>query len=833
MFFARKRELKILNHAFADVTLPEKPGARLCFIAGDAGAGKTTLVKRFIEQLRKNRQGAPPIAAIGHCNPLIGPGDPYMPCRQALEALIKQAAEGGGGFKGVLKTTTQALISNAPDLLGNFIPCSTLLTRMAVDVARKEGWLDVFEKNQSVFENKEGQLNRNKICKQFTATLQGLGQSRPVVLCIEDLQWADAASLYLLSRLAEDLQDGRVLLIVTYRPSDLPAGQSSQGAMVRHLISSVKNESINLNETDDRESFEFVSELLDATPNLLDEEFRNRFQSLTRGHPLYAVELLDHMRNREDLVKDDRGRWVTGPAIDWNSLPAQTGELIVERIERLNEHERDMLHIASVEGATFTAELVAKVDGKGVRETVRNLYRNLQKRHNLVCEEKVERHGLSWLTRYSFSHGFFQQYLYNDLSARERMFLHADIAQNLEELYPDRLDDIALQLGYHYQRAGDPLKAILHLCCAAEGNTRLAAYDQARTHLNMAFRLLDKLAPEEEPARQELALQTALINVLQANAGFASKELGARYDRALSLSRELGELKSRAAILFGQWTFSMMIPDFEKSFAVAGELSELAGETGAPSDHITAGLVFGNTHFWRGDFESAHRHIREALKHFDPADMEKDTEVTGHDNRVLVLMFHALLQSLTGERAEAVETTENLLLLSRTLDHPFTLAIALQAGAWVYQHMGDPDLVLKYAGQLVDLTVRLDIPFYRAVGFMFRGWALSHMGQADIGLKDIQAARSKEQDVGMVFVTYHAMLKADAFRAAGMRHQAMETVQEGLTLVDRYKARAYQAKLLRLKGELLLPENREKAEAILSESEDLEQRKGAHAFCTR
>ncbi|NIO72144.1 MAG: hypothetical protein GTN71_24745, partial [Anaerolineae bacterium] len=91
-------------------------------------------------------------------------------------------------------------------------------------------------------------------------------------------------------------------------------------------------------------------------PNRLGVAFREMLYRQTRGHPLFTIELLRGLQERGDLVQDPEGRWVEGPALDWETLPARVEAVIAERIGRLAEPLRAALRVASVEGEVFTAE---------------------------------------------------------------------------------------------------------------------------------------------------------------------------------------------------------------------------------------------------------------------------------------------------------------------------------------------------------------------------------------------------------------------------------------------------------------------------------------------
>jgi predicted ATPase len=109
--------------------------------------------------------------------------------------------------------------------------------------------------------------------------------------------------------------------------------------------------------------------------------------------------------------------------------------VVEERIGRLEDELRQLLKTASVEGESFTVEILASLAEISERDLLKTLSGELEKRHQLVTEGEVQKVGRKWVSHYNFSHALFQQYLYNDLGRREKMMLHGDVAKLIEQLY--------------------------------------------------------------------------------------------------------------------------------------------------------------------------------------------------------------------------------------------------------------------------------------------------------------------------------------------------------------------------------------------------------------
>jgi len=286
-----------------------------------------------------------------------------------------------------------------------------------------------------------------------------LAAQQPLLLVLDDLQWADAASINLLFRLGRRIRDSRILVVGAYRPDEVALGRRGERHPLEKVLAEFKRYFggvwVDLGQAEPAEGRQFVDAFLENEPNRLGESSRQALFAHTGGHPLFTIELLREMQERGDLIRDEEGLWVEGPALDWGTLPARVEGVIEERIGRLEEELRDILTVASVEGEDFTVQIVARVQELQERRLLRTLSRELERRHYLVRERGDMQVGRQLLSRYQFTHTLFQRYLYNDLSAGERRLLHGEIAEILEELYQGRTEEITVQLARHYTEAGE------------------------------------------------------------------------------------------------------------------------------------------------------------------------------------------------------------------------------------------------------------------------------------------------------------------------------------------------------------------------------------------
>jgi len=610
-FIGRKAELQRL-----DEFLKKAAGGQLqvAFIAGEAGAGKSFLVERFIQD--EEERDTSIIAAMGECNAHTGSGDPYLPFRQVLTSLTtepdeKKSADEAAKLKRTarlkefVRVSSHTLIKVGPDLVGIFVPAAGLLTRIATEAALSSDIADklseqIGKKAGSELAKVDTQLDQEKIFEQYASVMKALSKDRTLILVLDDLQWADSGSLNLLFHLARALTDSRILLLGTYRPDDVALGRGGE----RHPFVSILNELkryhgdivLDLSHTDSDERRAFINELIDSEPNHLDAAFREQLFAHTDGHALFTVELLRNLQERGNLVKDKEGYWIQGTALDWDSLPPRVEGVIGERIGRLPEGLRETLNVSSVMGIEFIGQVIARVQQVRELELAKDLSRELEKRYLLVLEQGEIKIEKQFLSIYRFSHALIQQYLYDELSAGERRMLHGEIAEALETLSADHSDQFALQLARHFDIAGNAEKAIHYWTLAGDSAFQVYAQNEAIAAYTHAL----------EPGN-ETSIDLESLQHLYIRRGRAMELLG-QFDQAL---RNYDEMQAAArnrqdrrmeldAMLAASTLYSTptAVMDPEKGRALSEDALKLAEELGDQSieSRVLWNLLLANMH---------------------------------------------------------------------------------------------------------------------------------------------------------------------------------------------------------------------------------------------
>lgn len=635
LFIGRQRELDRLLEA---ARLTAQGQGQVVFIAGEPGSGKTALLREFGRRAQQLNEEL--VLAIGECNAQAGIGDPYLPFRDILnlltgdvEAKLARGAiseDNAGRLRRCFGKAGEALVHLGPDLVHLFLPVAGVALRAAAYLGEKAGWLDrmkeIAEHAPTLAES--GALDQARIFDQFCAVLKILSEKQPLLLQLDDLQWADAASIALLFALGRRIGDSRILIVGAFRPDEVALGRAEERHPLEKVLAEQKRYhgdiEVNLARNAEDEGRLFVDHLIDAEPNRLGAAFRAALLSHTDGHPLFTVELLRSLQERGMLCRDEAGYWQEAGTLDWDTLPKRVEGVVEERIGRLGGELLGMLQAASVEGYLFTAQVLSRVQEIRERDVLRTLSQELDKRHCLIREDGEIRLASRLLSTFRFSHALFQQYVYTTLGAGERRLLHGEIARALEALYEGNLDQATVQLAHHFAAAGEQTKAVAYAMKAGEDAERVFAWDVAAGHYLSA---LDGLRQSGDNRAQRAAVLEKLAGIAYCQ-GNPDASL-AYAEEALSFYDALGD-KQKTLSMHGaiQRLYSSGFWDGAKEDLALKHLEASAAIAKDVPDSLEKGLMYqraAHLYLHRGQPATAVAWARRAVDLFAKLDASMGT----------------------------------------------------------------------------------------------------------------------------------------------------------------------------------------------------------------
>ncbi|MGD2146184.1 MAG: tetratricopeptide repeat protein [Anaerolineae bacterium] len=490
---------------------------RVVLVSGEAGIGKTFLVDRFLT-LAARRYPQVSIAA-GQCSERLGHGEPYLPLSEALGMLLSRAQE-----KSPREKVLAIALETAPSWLGAVPAVGSALAAS-------------FETAQAVRDQFGGKKSpvtapdREHVLQEYTGVLTRLSQESPIVLFVDDLQWCDVASVDLLVHLSRRIGGSRILIVGTYRPSDVAVGRDGRPHPLQKATLDMQRynacHEIALDRLGREECAALISREFphnDFPLSLLDLLFEH-----TGGNALFVTEILRLLREA-GLVEAQDGTWRLARQVADLPIPRSVESIVVMRIDRLEADLRRALRYASAEGERFLSTVlaqVAEVDELALEERLAVVERV----HRLISSRGELEIGWELATVYHFTHILFQDELYGRLQPKERALVHRRTGLALEELYGDKAGQIASELALHFDEGRAYEKALKYSLLAAQAAKRLFAAKEAIDHYERAQRLLARLGGGE--LEQQLAVEEGLGD-MRAVLGQHEEALG-HYDRAREL----------------------------------------------------------------------------------------------------------------------------------------------------------------------------------------------------------------------------------------------------------------------------------------------------------
>jgi class 3 adenylate cyclase len=552
-FVGRNHELERLLDDYR--TVAAEGHSRLVTLLGDAGVGKTRLVRELSQRL--SEQEPEPLRRTGRCLS-YGTGTSYWPLAE------------------VLKEHLGLLESDAPELALDRLGDRQILgLTLGLDVAQGLHPLAARDRLQDAWA---------ELLSQVTA-------DQPLVLCVEDIHWADRQLLDLIEHLIAAVE-GPLLVIVTARPELL---ERSPGWGNR-----VEGDLLKLEPLSAAESLRMLDELL---AGVLPSALRELVVERAEGNPFFLEELLGVLIDRGLLVWED-GRWVLRDLPNMSAVPDSVQAVLAARIDLLGPAEKSALQAAAVMGRVFWTGPLYEFVGA------------LPDLRVLEGRDLVRRHAASTMAgerEYAFKHALTREVAYESIPRGRRARMHAAFAAWLERQAPGR-DDLAFLLAHHYAEAARTESSELAWAGADDELERLrgqaliwleraAGLALRRYEIEDALELLHRalsVQPDEEAqARVWRSVGTANALTFEGEAFWNAMQssLAVCSDKA-TCADTLAELAFQTAIRSSMWARR---PDRE---LVAGWI-EQALEQSEPDSNARAKALIARSFWERNTPESA------------------------------------------------------------------------------------------------------------------------------------------------------------------------------------------------------------------------------------
>jgi predicted ATPase len=320
------------------------------------------------------------------------------------------------------------------------------------------------------------------------AAFVGESQNKPVVVILEDIHWIDQTSEEFLLYLSSSVAKNRIMILALHRPFyQCPWARSSS------------YQQISIRRLSHTESEEMLHSILGVQE--VAAEVKDLVQRKAEGNPFFMEELILELLESGLVRKEGKVFRLVDQAAN-PPVPATVQDVIMARIDRLEDTYKRTLQLASVIGREFVFSILEKI-----AEPAHKLSPALQA---LQLSELITEKNLFPELEYMFKNALTQDVAYNSILLKQRRMLHAQIAAAIEEIKNDVLEEHFETLAYHYKKGDRPEKAFEFLVRAGEKAIELSSIDVAKGHFIEALKIAPEHPKSESFRKREQAVRSQL-----------------------------------------------------------------------------------------------------------------------------------------------------------------------------------------------------------------------------------------------------------------------------------------------------------------------------------
>ena len=583
----------------------------------------------------------------------------------------------------------------------------------------------------------------------FDSVAQAFRAAAPLVMVVDDLQWADADTLEWLQYFLQSASEARCLILGTVRAEE-EQDNAPLGRLLRQLAQDGTLTAVPLGRLDREATAHLAGAVAERE---VDEQMLTRTFRDTEGHPLFIVE---------------RGRMENGagdPATS-NAL-SRVQSVVAARLALLSPDARAVAEVAAAVGRDFTFDILALASDLEEAALVRALD-ELWRRH--VVRVQADGH-------WDFSHDRIREVAYSGLGPARAPLVHRRIAGGMELLHADRLDEVSALIAVHLDRGGRPAMAVPFLQRAAAVASQIFANEEAIRCLTYALQLLSHLPAGRDRDDLELAIRTSLSVALNSARGYADPDIEQNLDRVVEVLVRNGDGTLPTRWLWVASSLRFMLGDLPAALQVATQA--LARAESDPTYACEAHQLMAGTLCSLGELERSRQHFETALGAYD---IRHPRRPLGSDLGVFSHAWYSHTLWLLGDEPAALAHSDEAIALARRFDHVYSEALALAYAGMLHQMRHDIARMLDCAHEAVRLCDRYRFGYYGDWARVLIGWEHGQKEPAE-GIQAIESAlASLDLRRAQARRPYYLSLLADTHRAAGRADLAAAILDDAIAM---------------------------------------------------
>ena len=765
----RRHELELLVDRWE---IAKGGEGQVVLLAGEPGIGKSRLTQALLERIAAEAH-----VRLRYCCSPYHTNSTLHPVIEQLERAAGFAVDDGANAK---LDKLEALLGQASQSVAAMVPFFATLLSIPSDRRYPSSTLTP-------------QAQKAKTFEALLAQLEGLANTQPVLMVLEDAHWLDPTSTELFGQVIDRLRHLPILLLITFRSEFAPpwAGRPHISSITLHRLGREHGAAMIARLTAGRS----------LPPEVLDQ-----LLAKTDGVPLFVEELTKTVLE-SGLLAEVGDHYELSAPLPALAIPTTLHDSLMARLDRLAS-VKEIAQIGAVIGREFSYQLLSALSPGDEGELQEALSR-------LVGSQLMFRRRTIPNATYSFKHALVQHVAYESLPKSKRRRLHVEVAKALTDRFPDIATSQPETLAHHLTEGGLAEEAIHYWRRAGQLAAERFANKEACAHFERALTLLPSLPGGVARDQWELDLLTALGSSLISLKGAGALAVARVYGRARELSRLLGKTQHLVPALQGLRLHYQERNELGTARRMAEELLSLAARTREPGDLLEAHRAAGVVSFFSGAFPIAREHLDAGAELCDTTLHGSHPLRSEHDAGMTCLAYAARTLWMLGYQDQAVDRAEQAIVMAQAASHTPSLLEAMIWRAELALLRREYRIAEGYAAPALATATEHALPLWSALAAALLGLARCGSERTADGIAQIRDGVARSDKASEQLMLFHCRaILADALNSIGQ-------VEEGLAIVEEMIAEArsdgvgyWDSALRRLMGELLLARDARAAPAV-------------------
>ncbi|HKY08518.1 MAG TPA: adenylate/guanylate cyclase domain-containing protein, partial [Candidatus Binatia bacterium] len=769
-FVGRSAEIEAFARFTADA---ESHTGRVLALVGEAGMGKSRLVREFLEH-----HLAPGLRVLEASSVSYGKATAFFPIIELLRSYFTLLD--GEDAAGVQRKVIEQVTALDETLRESIPPILTLLDAASSSDAEAD------------LSGSISRFNRLEPQEKRSATFQALRQlfvreslRQPVLMVFEDLHWIDGETQAFLDLLVESLPLSRIHLLVDYRPGYNHAW-ANKDYYTRVRVDPLPADSA-------QELIEALSgNSADLTP------LKNLLLKRTEGNPFFIEEIVRSLTESGVLV-GAKGAYRPGIAVESLRIPGTVRTVLADRIDRLPAAQKQLLQTAAVIGVVLPMGLLRAVSGLSAADLSQYLA-------DLQASEFLYESKLFPELEYTFTHALTNEVVYNALLHERRTAIHRTVVDALESMAGGNPFEYCEALAHHAFQGELWEKAVRYAQHAGAKSMMRSAFLEAAAGYEKALAAAAHLPDGPAALEQQIDLHLEARNahfLLGSLARVAEHLLAAE-----ALAEKLGDEQRMARVLNFLNSYYGLAGDPERAIEIGERALRLNAVKADPGYSTVAHYYLGAAYNKTGQYTLAVDALLRGIENIGP---QHRLERFGTAAVLSVICHSHIVQCLSalGRFDEGMKFAAEGMRLGAESDHATSMIHMACSVGMLHLVKGELPQAIEFFERSLALCRSANIPVYVPFTASRLGCAYVYAGRVADGLPYLEQGVDETLNKGRAaFVALSTASLAEGYLYAGRIDDAAGTAERALALAQQHKERGHEACALKVLGDISLHEGR-------------------------